>query len=339
MDYSLGCPPDYFSEDGQAWGFAVVKPETLFDASDALGLGEGGKFLYQKYLTLFEDNPGGARIDHIIGLIDPFVYKDTPTSDSAGRLFSSPEHEELGKYALRTPEEYAAIMEKIVIPAAKAAGLESKDIICEDLGTVTEPTMQVMEMLKLRGIAVTEFVDPWSDNDIYRGANVPAEKIIMLGSHDNDTFIGWVDDVFKNKENLEKHAEMLSKDVLSKCTSDDEREAYKQKLMADKEAFRTAKMAELFTSPAEKVQIFFADFFGMKERYNLPGTVSDDNWSLRVPTYFTANYHKSLEDGRGLNMPEVLAKAIKQRGPEFREQNQELLDRLNGHSEFLKEKA
>lgn len=28
--WCLGCPPDYFSKDGQAWGFSVVNPEKLF---------------------------------------------------------------------------------------------------------------------------------------------------------------------------------------------------------------------------------------------------------------------------------------------------------------------
>ena len=29
---SLGCPPDYFSQEGQRWGFSVLKPETIFNA-------------------------------------------------------------------------------------------------------------------------------------------------------------------------------------------------------------------------------------------------------------------------------------------------------------------
>ncbi|MBQ7287389.1 MAG: 4-alpha-glucanotransferase, partial [Candidatus Gastranaerophilales bacterium] len=29
--WCLGCPPDYFSKDGQAWGFSVVNPDKLFN--------------------------------------------------------------------------------------------------------------------------------------------------------------------------------------------------------------------------------------------------------------------------------------------------------------------
>ena len=29
--WCLGCPPDYFSKDGQAWGFPVINPEKLYN--------------------------------------------------------------------------------------------------------------------------------------------------------------------------------------------------------------------------------------------------------------------------------------------------------------------
>ena len=35
--WNLGCPPDYFSEDGQDWGFPVVDPEKLFNPDGSLG--------------------------------------------------------------------------------------------------------------------------------------------------------------------------------------------------------------------------------------------------------------------------------------------------------------
>src|SRR5574344_260239 len=29
--WNLGCPPDYFSKEGQAWGFAIIEPKTIFN--------------------------------------------------------------------------------------------------------------------------------------------------------------------------------------------------------------------------------------------------------------------------------------------------------------------
>ena len=47
--WCLGCPPDYFSKDGQAWGFPVMDPDRLYNADGSLD--EGGillKNLYKK---------------------------------------------------------------------------------------------------------------------------------------------------------------------------------------------------------------------------------------------------------------------------------------------------
>ena len=35
--WCLGCPPDYFSKDGQAWGFPVIDPDKMFNADGSLG--------------------------------------------------------------------------------------------------------------------------------------------------------------------------------------------------------------------------------------------------------------------------------------------------------------
>lgn len=90
--WCLGCPPDYFSKDGQAWGFPVMDPERLYNSDGSLD--EGGQLLKNLYKKMFRENPGGVRIDHIVGLIDPWVYKagkKPMIEQGAGRLYSSPE--------------------------------------------------------------------------------------------------------------------------------------------------------------------------------------------------------------------------------------------------------
>lgn len=341
----LGCPPDFFSAKGQAWGFPVLDPEKIFNKDGSLG--EGGQFLYNKYKTMFEDNPGGVRIDHIIGLVDPFVYFDAPNSKTAGRLYSSPENEKLRQYLKRTPEEYGSIMKKIVFAAAEETGVDPKSIICEDLGTLTEPTKQIMKDLGLRGVSVTEFSD--ARNSIYRGTNATKEKVIMAGSHDNSSLIEWIDELFKpntnfvRKKELGRHARTLAQDILPANTGKrmQEHEKYAKELMNNKAKFGTAKFAELFTSPAKEIQVFFVDFFGMTDRYNMPGTETGnetENWKVRVPQEFEKVYHKNLEQERGLNLPEVIAMSIRQKGKKFSGQNKDLLQQLDSFSYILKEK-
>lgn len=332
-DIALGCPPDYFSADGQRWGFAVIDPETIFNEDGSLG--EGGKLMQKRYEKMFQSSSGGARIDHIIGLIDPFVYstkEDKMTPENSGRLYSSPNHKKLGKYAKSTDEEYAAILTKIVIPAAEKFGLTKDDIICEDLGEVTPPVERVMKNLGLSGIAVTQFD--------YRGRYTAPEKIIMLGSHDNPSFIEYTQGKFEaaeinnaDKEKLEQKAHKLAMDT---CTEDDDFDEYEEKIGKNKRDFMLASFVELFTSPAKRIQVFFTDFFGIGKTYNKPGE-TEDCWTLRMPDDIESEYEKNLKNGNGFNLPEIIARAIRHKGGKFSKENMELLASLDKYADILKE--
>jgi hypothetical protein len=59
--------------------------------------------------------------------------------------------------------------------------------------------------------------------------------------------------------------------------------------------------------------IFFADVFGLREVYNAPGTVSEENWSLRLPSTWRRGYAERLARGRALDVPRVLAMALRAR--------------------------
>lgn len=352
--YYLGCPPDCFSADGQAWGFPVMDPEQIFNPDGSLG--EGGKKLKAKFSKMFEENPGGVRIDHIIGLIDPFVYKQgcmPKPEQGASRLFSSPEHGELKKYAIAKEEnlnhevgpesekriinltneqveQYAQILEKIVIDAAKEKGIDKESIICEDLGTVTSPVQAVMEKLELSGLRVTQFVDPAIANHPYRIKFTEPQHWVMIGSHDNNPVTCWVSELY-HQHQIEGHAWILANDL-----KPEKAEEFKQELIENRSRFITAKYAELFASPAENIQVFFADFLGVCERYNMPGTSGSENWSLRVPNNYECFYYEQLQKGEALNLPESLIMAIETKGEEFISKNKTLIKNLKKCAEIIK---
>lgn len=71
-DWCLGCPPDCFAVDGQSWGFALLHPRNLF-VHRTNNLSESGLFMKKVYKNLFEQSDR-IRIDHAIGLIDPWIY-------------------------------------------------------------------------------------------------------------------------------------------------------------------------------------------------------------------------------------------------------------------------
>jgi 4-alpha-glucanotransferase len=85
-------------------------------------------------------------------------------------------------------------------------------------------------------------------------------------------------------------------------------------LAGDPDRVAVAKLAELFASDARHVMIFFADLFGIAERYNAPGTIGDHNWTLRLPPDWTERYREAAATGAALPLPRALAMALRARG-------------------------
>lgn len=75
-DEYLGAPPNPMKKrGGQDWNFAFIPHEKLFNEDKTLA--EGGEYMKQVFKKMLKDNPGGLRIDHILGLIDPWTYQKT----------------------------------------------------------------------------------------------------------------------------------------------------------------------------------------------------------------------------------------------------------------------
>ncbi len=339
--WMLGCPPDYFSADGQAWGFPVMNPEVMFNEDGSLG--DGGKLMKELFKKMFRENQGGVRIDHIVGLIDPWVYKagcKPKIEEGAGRLYSSPEHEFLKKFAVITEDNlnleveadkeqrvqnltkaqikaYGRLIEKIVIAAAKEEGLSKNSIVCEDLGTLTNPVAAVLKEYGLLGMRLTQFVVPEKEDHPYRCKNITEKCWAMVGTHDNKPISMWADSLVNTHEAY-LHAKSLVEDLFPNCDNKDD---IIVKLTQDAEFLAKIKLVEIFASKAENVQIFFTDYFNVKDVYNVPGTSGDVNWSLRLPNNF-----KALTP---IDLPEILKMAIEARGAEFADKHHKLITQLN----------
>ena len=346
--WCLGCPPDYFSKDGQAWGFSVVDPEKMFKEDGSLG--EAGELLYKLYLKMFKENPGGVRIDHTVGLIDPWVYKKgclPKIEEGAGRLYSSPFHPELKKYSIAREDDtnnevepdkekwikklddeqisrYGRTIEKIVIAAAKEAGLNKDAIVADDLGTLTYPVVRVMEKYQLAGMKLVQFVVAEEKDHAYRCCNITENSWAMVGTHDNEPIRMWAQSMI-GKPELTPHVDNLMDDLYANVENKDE---IREKLYTDDKFLAFSKLVEIFAAKNENVQIFFTDFFGINEVYNRPGTSGDPNWTLRLPDHFEEFYERRLETGDALNLPLALIYAIKARGNDFAAQNADLIKKL-----------
>ncbi len=348
--WCLGCPPDYFSEDGQMWGFPVMDPEKLFNPDGSLG--EGGILMKELYKKMFRENPGGVRIDHMVGLIDPWVYvsgRKPKIEEGAGRLYSSPEHPVLSRYAIATMEDlnpeveadkeerilklteeqirkYGALVEKIVIGAAEETGLDKDSIVCEDLGTLTYPVVSVMKEYNLQGMKLIQFVVPEKPEHPYRCKNITPRSWAMVGTHDNEPIAMWADATV-NTEAGYLNGKNLAEDLWPDA-SNEQREEIAVKISKDAHFLTQTKLVELFACKAENIQIFFTDFLGLYDVYNRPGTSGDKNWSLRIPDNYEEVYSNNLNEGKALNLPLILKLAIEARGHKFISDNWEIIQKL-----------
>ncbi len=339
--WCLGCPPDYFSKDGQAWGFPVINPEKMYNDDGTLA--DAGILMKNLYRKMFRENPGGVRIDHIVGLIDPWVYKSgkKPMPEfGAGRLYSSPEHPELAKFAIAKVEDldynltsdnekrvknltdeqiklYGRLIEKIVIAAAEEEGLTKDSIVCEDLGTLTNPVAAVMKKYDLLGMRLTQFTVPTEENDPYRCKNISKRCWAMVGTHDNKPVTLWAKSLVNTHQGY-LHVKNLVDDLYKE---ESDKDSIIVKMTNDWEFLKETKLVELFACEAENIQIFFTDFFNMEQTYNTPGTSGDKNWSLRLPDNF--------EEMQTINLPLLLKKAIIARGSKFASANEKIIEELD----------
>ncbi len=310
-DFTLGTPADALNETDANWGFKVIKPEYLFNKIGRLG--RGGKILYDIFYNTIDSNKGGMRIDHFIGFVNPYLYCNNKKDDN-GRLYSSPKHPILGKYAKKKLIDFGMIVDKIILKAAKNKKVKVSSIYPEDIGARPKQLDYILKRYSLGRLLVSEFVEIDNDNHIYRLKNANHNDIATIDTHDTQPlqdFIKGLDDTMRYK-----HATKLAHDL---------RFNYNDDLKTDEQLFRM-KWAELLTCPAKRVQAFFTSFTGQEGRYNIPGKTMQ--WRLRCDVDFDVNYFINMKKGKAYNPFDAISLAIYARGDKFYEKNKSLVKKL-----------
>jgi 4-alpha-glucanotransferase len=333
-NYFMGAPPSRTNVEGQPWNYQVLDPAQYLDAEGRPGpvlelVAERlGKMLFE-----FD----GLRLDHPHGLVCPWVYRaDCHDSyhavQNGARLFSSPalpDHPELARHAIVHPgqlnrdqpryaedwvrvltseqEERKALIMDVIMEQVISHGRHKEDILFEVLSTEPLPLQQVRLRHGLGRFRVTQKADLDNPCDVYRSENSLHQDWVMVGNHDTPSIWRLVKE-WQGKEEGMKQAAYLARRLRP---NDSERLA--SSLAADPRRLAHAKVADLFLSSARHVMIFFADLFGMEETYNSPGTLNENNWSLRVPPDFARRYEVGRKQGEVLNIHAVLALALRAR--------------------------
>jgi 4-alpha-glucanotransferase len=135
----------------------------------------------------------------------------------------------------------------------------------------------------------------------------------MIGTHDTLP-IGIVAERWVESGASRRQAEYLASRLLAEG---EDREAWAAAVARNPGELAQARLADLFVGPARNVMIYFTDLLGERAAYNTPGTVSDANWSLRIPPDVGQVYGARVAAGRALDVPRALARALRSRGPAF----------------------
>ncbi|RKH65424.1 4-alpha-glucanotransferase [Corallococcus aberystwythensis] len=358
--YLMGAPPSRTNPEGQPWNYPVLDPEQ-YVAPDGSSPGPVLRFMDARLSKMLSEYDG-LRIDHPHGLVCPWVYRAGSVDplravQGGARLFSSPDlpdHPELARYSIVAPEQldrsvsrhadgwvkalteeqvgrYAILFDSVV-RTARERGRAREDVLCEVLSTLPYELSRVMARDGLGRFRVTQKADLSNPADVYRSENVAPEDWVMVGNHDTKSLWRLVSE-WQWKHALRAQADYLAERLHPEAEG---REAFARQLAQDPGLLAQAKFADLFASRARSVMVFFADLLGMPDTYNAPGSVDARNWSLRIPPDWAAQYQQRLRADAALNLPQVLAMALRAGGAEARARHADLLTRLDGAADQLR---
>lgn len=352
--YLMGAPPSRTNPEGQPWNYPVFDPGQYLAGEGGASPGPVLRFLRARMDKLFAEFDG-IRIDHPHGLVCPWVYKagapDALRAVQGGaRLFSSPDlpdHPELARFSLATAaqinrsapryaddwvtslspeqvERYAVLFDSVVA-SSRESGRATSDLVCEVLSTMPYPLRRVLEQHGLGRFRVTQKANVKDSRDVYRIENAAKEDWIMVGNHDTKPIWRLVEE-WQRSGAARDHGEYLAARLVPDAAR---REAFAAEIAASPGKLAQAKLAALFVSRAENVMIFFSDLLGIKEPFNTPGLVSEENWCARVPDDFEGDYREKLRRGAALNVPKALAAAIRAHGSRLAGASGGLLESLD----------
>ncbi len=156
-----GVPPDYFSADGQLWGFP------LYDWDQAQR--DDFRFWRQRFaaqLSRFDV----LRIDHFRGLAGYWSVPAGARTARAGQWRSAPG---------------AALLARLLEQHGDLP------VVAEDLGEITADVEALRRQFSLPGMRVLQFGFDGASDNLHLPHNFARNTVVYTGTHDNDTTLGW----------------------------------------------------------------------------------------------------------------------------------------------------
>lgn len=193
------------------------------------------------------------------------------------------------------------------------------------------------EVAKRVAILESEYLnDGWGFNEYYRNVAgfKPEGYIFGVGDHTSQPLsqiaLGLPDGVESFKSG--SSAKVIRRDeharVLSGVFGDS------VETLSHPANFVRAKFADIMG--AKHNFVFYMDSLGRTSRFDAQGLNDSDNYKFKIAENYQKKYHKNLQQGLGLNLPDALAKAFEKAG--LREKHADLYQKLQEYAQILKEK-
>jgi 4-alpha-glucanotransferase len=248
LDARVGVPPDAFSATGQDWGLPVYRWDAMARAGFPW-LTERGRRMADLY--------GLYRVDHVVGLYRTYFFPNDGTPPAF-----VPEGE---------PAQ-TANGERVLAILSRGAR-----VIAEDLGTVPDFVRASLERIGVPGYRVLRWERHWKEpGQPFRDpGGWPALSVATTGTHDTDSMADWYDAM-----PAEERGALLALPQLAALRA--------RGAGRFDEGVRDALLELVYRSGSDLLLLPFQDAFGMRERVNVPGTVTPENWTYRMPRDLTA---------------------------------------------------
>lgn len=232
-----GCPPDGFSVSGQLWGNPLYNWRRMGEDNYAWWI-RRIKYLCDIYDVL--------RIDHFRGVDSYYAIPFGAVDARNGRWRQGP---------------------GIKLFTAVKEALGERQIIAEDLGFLTPSVHALREETGFPGMEVLEFAFDSRDSSgsAYLPHNYREHCVAYIGTHDNDTALGW----------------------LKSVPPDDAAYAASYLRLNDPDGANWGMMRALWASTAGCTIVQMQDILGLgsEARMNMPSTVGR-NWKWRAACGF-----------------------------------------------------
>lgn len=162
-----GCPPDYFSPEGQLWGNPIYDWD-YHKATDY----DWWKRRFEYNLELYDY----IRLDHFRGF-DEFYTIDADAKNAV-----------VGKW-----EKGPGLLMFNTVQKQLKDRYDILPVIAEDMGLLTDSVIEMVKESRFPSMKVLEFAFDTDDKNVYLPHNYERNCVAYTGTHDNTTIKAWID--------------------------------------------------------------------------------------------------------------------------------------------------